>query len=136
MEKSTPSSYCKKTRIKIDTLSNHVDVYFSDNIYSVVKKLIPGELTEVEAGSYAAGFFTRPRPKKPNITDFFIVFNAYDLSANTIAHESMHFVTELMFYHGITLDPHNSEPYCYTLGYVVGKIHEKASKLGLLIKDK
>ncbi len=124
----------QKTRIKIDAYNNYVDVYFTNSVYSVVNKLIPDYLTEEEASSYDAGFFTRP--KKKGITEFFMVFHIDSLSANSIVHEAMHFTSQIMEYHGVKHDPNNDEPFCYLIGFIVGKIHERATKLGFKIKNK
>jgi hypothetical protein len=126
----------QKIRIKISTYGNYVDVYFTHSVWSVVNKLIPGELTEEEANSYDAGFFNRKHPNKKGVTEFFMVFHIDSMSANSIAHEAMHCTSEIMEYHGIKHDPNNDEPFCYLIGFVVGKIHEKATKLGFKIKPK
>jgi hypothetical protein len=123
-----------KTRIKINTFGNYVDVYFTHSVFSVVNKLMPGELTEEDANSYDAGFFTRP--KKKGVTEFFMVFHIDSMSANSIVHECMHLTSTIMEYHGVKHDPNNDEPFCYLIGFIVGKIHERATKLGFKIKNK
>lgn len=135
-DESTPPKSFKRFRIKIDTYSNYVDVYFTDSIYYVVNRLCPGVLDSDEADSYAAGFFTRDHPKKKGVTQYFIVLDINDMTANSIAHEAMHFTSALLTYHDISHDVSNNEPFCYLIGYVVGKIHEKAHKFGILIKPK
>ncbi len=124
----------QKTRIKINTFGNYVDVYFTHSVYSVVNKLMPGELTEEEASSYDAGFFTRP--KKKGVSEFFMVFQIDSMSANAVVHECMHLTSAIMEYHGVKHDPNNDEPFCYLIGFIVGKIHERATKLGFKIKNK
>jgi hypothetical protein len=126
----------QKIRIKINTFGNYVDVYFTHSVWSVVNKLIPGELTEEEANTYDAGFFNRKHPKKKGVTEFFIVFQIDSLSANSIVHEAMHCTSQIMEYHGVKHDPNNDEPFCYLIGFIVGKIHERATKLGFKIKNK
>jgi hypothetical protein len=126
----------QKTRIKINTYGNYIDVYYTNSLWLVINELMPGYLTEEEASTYDAGSFARPRPRKKGVTEFFMIFQIDSISANSISHEAMHCTSEIMEYHGVKHDPNNDEPFCYLIGFIVGKIHERATKLGFKIKNK
>lgn len=54
-----------------------------------------------------------------NDEDYYIVLRCKDPSI--IAHESLHFVGELLANRNISYSNNNDEPFCYLLGWTVGK---------------
>lgn len=132
VEKSTLH---KKFRIKIEQYSYCLDVYLTEDIYKTASTLVDN-ITQDEADGYDALFFTREHSRKKGVVQSFIIFNVHRISANSIAHEAMHFITYMLDYHGVRVDLQNDEPLCYLIGYVVGRIFEKITKLGFNILHK
>lgn len=75
----------------------------------------------VDLHGYEAVSFKHPR--KDGYARYIIAFGENPTN-NTIAHESLHAVSDLFDDHCIKMDLNNQEPQCYLLGWVVEQCHK------------
>jgi hypothetical protein len=100
----------KKKTIKVPLYCADLILYKCSDISEMESKYDLVGLHGYEAVSFK-------HPRKDGYSRYIIAFDE-DPTINTIAHESLHVVSDLFEDHCIKMDLNNQEPQCYLLGWV------------------
>lgn len=113
-------------------------IYFTDNPVKLVKKLISDNpdpafrFREDWLAEHGAVASTNAGMAGKDMSEY-VIFCVFDTDNNelfsTIAHESVHVLSNILMFTGAQYDPKNDEPMAYMTGHVFNLIEKTYSKV-------